>query len=72
MSLLQTFAAAVFEPATAVDRPGWDFCNPIFKKKLIDATPANGGLMRRRIKGQWQYRKMTAEDEAERIRSDAW
>jgi hypothetical protein len=43
----------------------WQHCYVFFEKTLIDGTRASGELMRRRVKGQWQYRRMTEEEAAD-------
>jgi hypothetical protein len=43
----------------------WDFCPVILPKRLIDGTFARGLLMRRRVHGQWQWRRPTDAEETE-------
>jgi hypothetical protein len=40
----------------------WEHCYVFFPKTLIDGTRARGELMRRRVNGQWQYRRPTDEE----------
>ena len=54
------------------DNSDWQFCSVFFRKKLKDGTSASGHLMRRRINGAWQYRKLTHEEELEWLCVSAW
>ena len=47
-------------------------CYTFFRKKLIDGQLARGPLMRRKVDGRWEYRKMTPEEEAEYMNIEAW
>lgn len=38
---------------------------------LIDGTRSRSPLMRRRVKGEWQYRKMNAAEESDYVKSRA-
>ena len=40
----------------------WEHCYVFLEKTLIDGTCASGELMRRRVKGEWQYRRPTKEE----------
>lgn len=54
------------------DTAEWEPCSPTFRKvKLIDGTRASHSLMRRRVNGRWQYRKMTDEEVADSIAASA-
>ena len=50
----------------------WQFCSRFFKKRLIDGSYANGRLMRRKINGEWQYRKLTDDEEGDEFERMAW
>ena len=51
----------------------WRRCEPLFfSKRLIDGTWATGPLMRRKVEGKWQYRKLTPDEEAERLAEVSW
>jgi hypothetical protein len=44
----------------------WEPCRPRFRKvKLIDGSSARRGLMRRKVDGRWQYRRMTPQEGAQ-------
>lgn len=49
----------------------WEEYSPLFpwsKTVLIDGTTVRGGyLMRRMVRGQWQYREETEDEESQRI-----
>lgn len=54
------------------DKSEWEPCSPTFRKvKLIDGTMASHSLMRRKVNGRWEYRKMTDEEVAESIAASA-
>ena len=40
----------------------WEPCYVFFRKRLIDGSYATGALMRRRVGGEWQYRRQTEEE----------
>ena len=40
----------------------WEHCYVFLEKTLIDGTRESGELMRRRVKGEWQYRRPTKEE----------
>ncbi|MGZ3409636.1 MAG: hypothetical protein ACXWJW_02760 [Xanthobacteraceae bacterium] len=51
----------------------WRKCEALFfSKLLIDGTSATGPLMRRKVDGKWQYRKLTPDEESERLADVAW
>jgi hypothetical protein len=37
----------------------WEHCYVFLEKTLIDGTRESGDLMRRRVNGEWQYRRPT-------------
>jgi hypothetical protein len=43
----------------------WRHCYALLRKRLIDGTEASGELMRRRVTGEWQYRRPIPEEEAD-------
>jgi hypothetical protein len=43
----------------------WEHCYVSFPKRLNDGTRASGELMRRRVNGQWQYRRPTERETAD-------
>jgi hypothetical protein len=53
--------------------PGWESCDPMFKKRLITGERAAGPLlMRKRVDGKLIYRRMTAGEESDYVASTAW
>jgi len=58
----------------AILRPDtrWSDCFCIWSKVLIDGTTGVGRLMRRRVNGQWRYRRMTLDEERQFERDEAW
>jgi len=50
----------------------WMEVECIFRKTLIDGSRASGPLMRRKMRGIWQYRKMTGDEEEEFVSRRAW
>lgn len=40
----------------------WEYHQPLFKR----------AVMRRKVKGEWQYREVTEKDAEEFLNSDAW
>ena len=51
----------------------WNYCITLLPKTLIDGTRTTDVLlMRRRINGERQYRKLTPEEEQEWALADAW
>ena len=45
----------------------WEHCYVFLEKTLIDGTCASGDLMRRRVNGEWQYRRPTEKEAGGRI-----
>jgi hypothetical protein len=43
----------------------WEHSYVLRRKRLIDGTEASGELMRRQVRGEWQYRRPTTEEEAD-------
>ena len=50
----------------------WSLVLCAFRQTLIDGTLANGNLMRRKVDGVWQYRKLTPEEAADEFEMMAW
>lgn len=50
----------------------WQHYTCFFKKRLLDGTWASGRLMRRKVNGEWQYRKPTDEELFEKFSREAW
>jgi len=42
-----------------------EHCHAVLRKWVIDGTHSSGELMRRRVRGQWQYRRLTAEEKVD-------
>jgi hypothetical protein len=58
---------------SATTDPGWESCDPMFKKRLITGERAAGPLlMRKRVDGKWIYRRMTVREESDFVSSTAW
>jgi hypothetical protein len=43
----------------------WEYCYVFIEKTLMDGMRASGELMRRRVNGQWQYRRPTEQEAAD-------
>lgn len=56
----------------AADPATWGYFDALLAKHLIDGTMSNGALMRRKIDGHWQYRKMTEDELLEWQSVRAW
>lgn len=56
------------------DSTEWEFCDPFLPKRLLDGQRSSFGetLMRRRVKGVWQYRRLTPKESAEWVSMTAW
>lgn len=44
----------------------------LISRRLIDGKTGWGELMRRSVKGQWQYREMTEREKWDRVEETIW
>lgn len=50
----------------------WDRCSVLCREvTLLDGTRASSSLMRRKVNGRWQYRRMTKQEVAESMAHSA-
>jgi hypothetical protein len=54
------------------DRRDWEEHFNILEVPLIDGSRSKGWLMRRRIRGTWQYRRMTDDETREHAADFSW
>jgi hypothetical protein len=55
------------------DSHEWHWFLPLFKKQDINTGAwLTGQCWRRKVKGKWQYRAMTEDEEAEWVSCDVW
>jgi hypothetical protein len=57
---------------TAADIEVWEVFIAVSPRRLTDGGKASGPMMRRRVNGPWEYRRMSEGEMREYLSSDAW